>query len=191
MNQIPIQDLIRGLRERSDDEFGSAGVHEFLNDRPVDIDSLQKYLFWSDSYYTRNLIYKDERFEVMAICWEKGQVSTIHDHSDQKCWMTVAMGLLKGRNFAIDELDVEKGYCRLSETASFELSLQQAAMVDLGEPVHQVWNASDTDRTVSVHIYSKPYDRCRIYMPETNSFKEILLSYTSIDGQLCNGVSLE
>ena len=46
------------------------------------------------------------------------------------------------------------------------------------------------ERAVSIHIYSKPYDRCISYCRDTNTYKEVELFYTSIDGKLCDGIHL-
>jgi len=152
---------------------------------------MTRYFHWNADFYTRNLIYKDDRFEMMAICWEKGQVSRVHDHADQKCWMTVPIGKLKGQNFAVQEIDETRGYCKLIETNEFELTDCLAAKVDLEEPVHQILNLAEFDeRAVSIHIYSKPYDRCLSYCRDTDTFKEVKLCYTSIDGRLCDGIAL-
>ncbi len=186
-----VQTIIEGLREISDSEFVCQNVCDFLAANPVDVDSITKYFHWSPNFYTRNLIYKDARFEMMAICWEKGQVSRVHNHWDQRCWMTVPVGRLKGQNFAVAEIDESRGYCKLIETDSFELSDCLAAKVELEEPVHQVLNLPEFDeRAVSLHIYSKPYDRCLSYCRDTNTYKEVELFYTSIDGKICPNVTL-
>lgn len=186
-----VQTIIEGLRAIPDAEFVCQNVYDFLAANPVDVDSITKYFHWSPSFYTRNLIYKDARFEMMAICWEKGQVSRVHNHWDQRCWMTVPVGRLKGQNFAVAEIDESRGYCKLVETDSFELSDCLAAKVELEEPVHQVLNLPEFDeRAVSLHIYSKPYDRCLSYCRDTDTFKEVELFYTSIDGKLCPNVTL-
>lgn len=186
-----VEVLIAGLKSISDDDFTCDNVYQFLADTPVDVDSITRYFNWSESFYTRNLIYKDDRFEMMAICWEKGQVSRIHNHSDQKCWMTVPVGRLLGQNFAVAEIDESRGFCKLVETDTFELSESLAAKVELEEPVHQILNLAEYDqRSVSIHIYSKPYDRCLSYCRETDTFKEVQLCYTSIGGKLCDSVIL-
>jgi cysteine dioxygenase len=183
--------VISGLRSIEDDKFTCDNVYQFLAENPVDVDSISQYFFWSGTCYTRNLIYRDDRFEMMAICWDKGQVSRIHNHSEQKCWMTVPVGRLKGQNFAVEEIDETRGYCRLAETNDFELSECLAAKVDLEEPIHQILNLADYDeRAVSLHIYSKPFDRCLSYCRDTHTFKEVNLCYTSIDGKLCDNVVL-
>ena len=191
MQRIPVNQLVDALTNIPDADFVCDTVHSFLLENPVEFGSLQKYLHWSPEFYTRNLIYKDDRFEMMAVCWEKGQASRIHNHSEQRCWMTVPWGRLKGQNFAVDEIDPSKGFCKLRETDSFELSESLAAKVELEEPIHQIMNPEEFDgRAVSVHIYSKPFDRCISYCRDTDTFKEVKLYYTSIDGKLCDGVSL-
>jgi len=191
MNRIPIHNLIDGLREIPDAEFDCQPVYDYLGRNPIEVDSIQKYLFWSPDFYTRNLIYKDERFEMMAICWEPGHVSRIHNHCDQRCWMTVPIGRLKGQNFAVEEIDESSGYCKLKETDTFEMADCVAAKVELEEPIHQILNLPEYDgRAVSIHIYSKPYDHCLSYCRDTDTFKDVKLYYTSVDGKLCEGVRL-
>jgi cysteine dioxygenase len=189
MRTHKIQTIVDGLRLLSDEDFTCDLVYQYLSETPVDVDSISPYFFWSGKNYTRNLIHKNERFELMAICWEPGQVSRIHNHAEQKCWMTVPVGRLTGQNFSPQEMDEERGHCRLVETDSFELSDCLTAKVELEEPIHQILNLHD-DRAVSVHIYSKPFDRCLSYCRETDTFKEVPLFYTSVEGKLCDSVQL-
>ncbi|MEP6787165.1 MAG: cysteine dioxygenase family protein [Acidobacteriota bacterium] len=191
MTTNKIEKIIDGLKAIGDDEFTCDNVYQFLADTPVEVDSITRYFQWSPDFYTRNLIYKDDRFEMMAICWEKGQVSRVHNHSEQKCWMTVPVGRLRGQNFAVAEIDASRGFCRLVETDTFELSDCLAAKVELEEPVHQILNLPEFDqRSVSIHIYSKPYSSCLSYCRDTHTFKEVPLFYTSIGGELCDSVTL-
>lgn len=191
MKKVRIESLVEGLRSISDEEFTCDNVYRFLGENPVDVETITQYFFWSKNFYTRNLIFKDERFEIMAICWEKGQVSRVHNHWEQKCWMMVPVGKLRGQNFRVIGMDEAAGFCKLEETDQFDLSDCLAAKVELEEPIHQVLNLPEFDeRAVSLHIYSKPYDRCLSYCRQTDTFKEVPLFYTSIGGRLCEGVNL-
>lgn len=191
MHKISIENLVEGLRSIPDEEFVCDNVYQFLGQNPVEVDSITRFFHWSDNCYTRNLIYKDDRFELMAICWERGQVSRVHNHSEQRCWMMVPVGKLRGQNFAVEEMDEARGYCKLIETDTFDLSDCLAAKVELEEPIHQVLNLPEfNERAVSLHIYSKPYDKCLSYCRDTDTFKEVPLFYTSIDGKLCDGARL-
>ena len=191
MKTVKIENLIEGLREISDADFQCDNVYRFLAENPVDVDSIAPYLFWSEKFYTRNLIYKDERFELMVLCWDKGQVSRVHNHADQMCWMTVPIGKLRGQNFSVVEIDEEKQHCLLKETDNYDLSDCLAAKVELDEPIHQILNLPEfNERAVSLHIYSKPFDKCLSYCRETNRFSEVPLFYTSINGELCRDIKL-
>jgi cysteine dioxygenase len=191
MKKVGVENLIEGLRAIPEAEFTCENVYQFLGENQVEIDTLAPYVFWSEKFYTRNLIYKDERFEMMAICWEKGQVSRVHNHADQKCWMTVVAGRLRGQNFRVLEIDESKNFCKLEQTDHFDLFDCLAAKVELEEPIHQILNLPEfDDRAVSLHIYSKPFDNCLCYCRDTDTFKTVPLFYTSIDGRLCEGISL-
>ncbi len=191
MQTVKIENLIDGLRAIPEAEFKCDNVYQFLRENSVDVASIEKYLHWSEKFYTRNLIYKDERFEMMAICWNKGQVSRIHNHADQMCWMTVPVGKLRGQNFRILEIEEANGFCKLQETDQFDLSDCLAAKVELEEPVHQILNLSEFDeRAVSLHIYSKPFEKCLSYCRETDRFAEVSLYYTSVRGKLGSNIKL-
>jgi cysteine dioxygenase len=188
---VKIDKLVNGLCSISDEDFNCDNVYEFLNENPIEIDSISPFFFWSEKFYTRNLIYKDARFELMTLCWETGQASRIHNHADQRCWMTVPVGKLRGQNFKAIELDEDKNYCKLEETFMFDLSDCLTAKVELEEPIHQILNLPEfNERAVSLHVYSKPFDSCLSYCNQTHRFSEVKLNYTSIKGTLCNGISL-
>jgi hypothetical protein len=50
---------------------------------PLDSSTLARHLFFSQSHYTRNLMFKCGLFEVIANCWEVGQASGFHNHRGQ------------------------------------------------------------------------------------------------------------
>ncbi len=191
MKTVKVENLIEGLCAIPDAEFTCDNVYQFLAGNPVDVDSIVPYFHWSEKFYTRNLIFKNERFEMMAICWNKGQVSKVHNHADQMCWMTVPVGKLRGQNFRAVEIDEAKNFCRLEETNKFDLSDCLTAKVELEEPIHQILNLPEFEsRAVSLHIYSKPFNRCLCYCRDTDTFKEVSLAYTSIGGKLCPSIEL-
>jgi len=191
MKTVKIENLIKGLCKISDADFTCDNVYQFLNENPIEIDSIAHFFFWSERCYTRNLIHKDARFELMTLCWERGQISRIHNHADQNCWMSVPLGKLRGQNFRAVETDEENWLCKLEKTDNFDLSDCLTAKVELEEPIHQILNLPEFEsRAVSLHIYSKPFDKCLSYCLETDKFSEVPLFYTSINGKLCDGVKL-
>ncbi|HYO63870.1 MAG TPA: cysteine dioxygenase family protein [Pyrinomonadaceae bacterium] len=187
MPTIPLGQLVEGLCAIGPEDFCVGNVHDFLLRHPVEVSSLEPYLFFNKEHYTRNLIFKNELFELLAICWEAGQCSLIHNHAEQNCWMTMPVGRLRVQNFRVAEQDERTNSCRIERTDFFDLHKTAAAEVDPGEPVHQVLNLPEfRERAVSLHLYSKPFDKCRVYSTARNQFSEISLCYHSQYGRLCS-----
>src|SRR3712207_6579163 len=113
MQTLKIDKFLNRLREIPESRFCVGNVYDFLRENPVCKDSLSPYVFFSRNFYTRNLIFKNELFEMMAVCWDVGQASLIHDHAEQSCWMTMPVGKLRIKNFRIVEQDLSRNYCRL------------------------------------------------------------------------------
>ena len=118
-SKCSIQEFIRELRSLSRPQFTLEGVHEFLRKHPIDPSSLEKYLFFRKSHYTRNLIDKSDLYEVLSICWEAGQKSQIHNHRGQNCWMAVPLGRLLVQNYRIVGGNDGTEHCELAESSRY------------------------------------------------------------------------
>lgn len=190
--EIQIDQFIKELSQIPEQDFKVGNIYDFLLAHPVEKESLTPYLFFSKKLYTRNLIFKNELFEVMALCWDVGQESRIHNHSEQNCWMTIPIGKLFIQNFQELEKNYEENYSWIKPSTAIVLRNDfHAAEVDLEEPIHQVCNLdSFRERAVSLHIYSKPYDKCLVYNPPKKHVSEVNLFYTSVDGRLSDGIKL-
>ncbi len=185
MKSISISEFVAGLSRLPAQAFSVGAVYDYLKEHCVDEVTLKPYLFFQAEHYTRNLIFKNDLFELMAICWDVGQASSIHNHSRQNCWMAVPMGKLRVQNFRVVEQNESVGFCRLARTDALDIHRHSPAEVDPTEPVHQVLNLSEFgERAVSLHIYSKPYDRCLVYSLEEHGYQEVKLTYTSEYGKL-------
>jgi hypothetical protein len=191
MEIVNIDQFVAGLCSIPEDDFEVERVAEFVKEHPVDEQSLRPYMFFSKSHYTRNLIFKNSLFELIAICWEVGQVSRIHNHHNQNCWMAVPMGRLRVQNFRVVEQDEKTGYCHLEPTEAFNIHRSMPTSVDPAEPVHQVLNLSEfNERALSLHVYSRPYDACLVYALAQNHYAQVPLHYSSEYGTLCKGEQL-
>ena len=166
-------------------EFTLSNVEDFLREHTINPETLGPYLFFSKASYTRNLIFKNELFECLTICWDIGQVGRIHNRRGQHCWMATPIGRLRVQNFRVEDRDPEAGTCRLVATNSFDMDTDHPATVDPHEPVHQVLNLREFGkRAVSVHIYLHPFDSCEVYSLEKGTYFDAPLYYTSEYGQL-------
>ena len=183
---VPIEKLVSGLRKLSEDDFiGISGTLRYLTANPVDSESLQPYLFWNPQHYTRNLIDKTELYELLAICWEVGMGSSIHNHKDQNCWMAAPIGRLAVQNYRVISEDLATQCCEIAPTDVVEITAAQPVAVDPLNPVHDVRNLREwNQRAVSLHVYSRPFNSCIVYSCEQGSCGEIGLNYASMYGKI-------
>lgn len=185
--QISIQDFVTELRRFSQPAFERTDqILRFLQETPVLAETLSPYLTWDRQHYTRNLIDKTPLYELIAICWEVGQSSSVHNHRDQNCWMAVPIGRLLVGNYHLVSQDIAAGKCRLEPTDTVEMNPAQPCAVDPADPVHRVYNPREfKQRAVSLHIYSRPFDTCIVYSPEHGTCGEIQLHYNTQYGRPC------
>lgn len=187
MKQLPIDDFVTGLSKFPQSAFeGTDQILAFLESTTVMFHTLSPYLTWDSQHYTRNLIDKTPLYEMIAICWEVGQGSSVHNHRDQNCWMAVPIGRLLVGNYRVIAQDLEKGKCRLETAETLEMNATHPCAVDPKEPVHRVYNPREfNQRAVSLHVYSRPFDTCVVYSPAQGTCGEVKLHYNSQYGKPC------
>ena len=194
-----VSDFVEGLRDLEKEAITKARVLEYLSEVHLRADVLAPYVYWNDSFYTRNLIYRDDLFEVLTLCWLPGQKTPIHSHNGQLGWMLVLQGevtvdeyrylrcsspenrnvvgldcLAGGRNVELE--------CLTSTPASNDGSV---LTVDKRHTIHQIQNA-ETSRlgSVTLHIYSKPIDSCVAFDLQSHRCGRRSLHYYSVNGAL-------
>ena len=186
MNRVSIQGLVAQLHQLDQAAFiETETIRALLQRAPVDTDSLAPYLTWDRQHYTRNLIDRTPLYELMAICWEVGQASSVHNHRDQNCWMAVPVGRLQVENFHLVHQDLDAGRCQLEPLNTIEMNISHPCAVDPADPVHRVVNPREFgERAVSLHVYSRPFDTCVVYSPEQGTCGEIRLHFNTEYGKL-------
>lgn len=190
--KVAIDDFADRLSAIPEDEFTHQGVLDFLRENPVDARSLEPYLYFCREKYTRNLIRRTPLFELLAICWDVGQVSAIHNHRNQRCWMAIAHGKVQVQNFRLLRQDAAAQTCALEPTTRFLIDAEQPAEVDPEEPIHLVANpAAFGSRAVTLHIYSLPFDTCEVYDLKSGCYRDVKLANTTEFGVVKSDLKLE
>jgi len=117
-------------------------------------DDWKEYINFSESKYTRNLIFKNDYVEMLLICWNINQQSGIHDHPKNGCILRILDGILTEEVYRIDNnkpvLDT-KNIC-YKNNISYQMG-------ELG--LHNIVNKND--KTISLHIYSPPNHKPKYY----------------------------
>jgi len=189
---VSIQEFAEGLSAIPENEFTHNGVLDYLRRHRVSVDSLDPYLCFSAEHYTRNLVHRTPLFELIAICWDRGQKSAIHNHRDQRCWMAMAYGRVQVHNFRLVRRDPATHYCELEPTTHFIIDAERPAEVDPEEPIHQVTNpTSFGSRAVTLHIYSRPFDTCEVYDLKARRYEDVALVNTTEFGVLKSDLKVE
>ncbi len=183
--QLTIAEWVKSLAAIPVREFTLQNVQDYVVRHAVLPETLDKYCYFSKGSYTRNLIFKNDLFECMTVCWEVGQHSRIHNHRDQNCWMSAPIGRLRIQNYRVDNRDASKGTCHIVPTELYDLDAAHPTYVNPMEPVHEVMNLREFhQRAVSIHIYSKPFNTCEVYYRDKGAYLDVPLFFTSEYGKL-------
>jgi Cysteine dioxygenase type I len=163
----------------------------------VDASTLDRYVHFRDDTYTRNLIFRDDEIELMAVCWKPGQRTVIHTHNGQLGWMAVQQGHLAVINYkylgcnAADNQNVAGLDCLAGAT---ELDIDRREVqecypggpvntVDKVQTIHQVV-VQGSEPAISLHIYSRPIDSCVAFDLQKRCCYRRQLSYFSKYGDV-------
>jgi len=126
----------------------------------------RRYTLVDSTHYTRNLVGYDDKFTMLILVWDSGQISPIHDHAGASCWMKVLAGEMREDKYR----DGENGLDLYKTTT---LTAEDAAYIDDSWGYHKFGNARTDSIAVSLHIYSPPYSQCHV-LEEATGAKEMV-----------------
>ena len=147
-----VEDFVQGLKGFERELITQDRVRDFVQGTQLSMEALAPNAHFRDEYYTRNLIYRDDLFEVMAICWKHEQKTPVHTHNGQLGWMTIAQGEVAVHNYRylacncperqnVVGLDCLGGASHIElERLSTEVCTQQSGVstVDKLQSIHQI-----------------------------------------------------
>ncbi|WP_421765151.1 cysteine dioxygenase [Ekhidna sp.] len=148
-----IEALVHALNQC--EECGSH-VLEVMSNVNIPRSEFERYYSWRDDRYARNVLARNDNFEILLICWEKGQSSPIHDFNAQEAWIHPIEGMLREERFKINVDDD-----RLERVSNVLLGTDEFSyMNQIG--IHRYSNAYSA-RTVSLNIYRNPVTEWHVY----------------------------
>ena len=146
-----------------------------LKTMKLPIAEYEKYATWSSTCYTRNCIAENEDFELILICWERGQATAIHDHGGEECWVYFVEGEFR------ENIYTQGGKGRLNAVKTTIAKPGDVAyMIDF-MGYHNLENQSNK-RSMSLHLYAKPIKNCNVYDSKKNEFVRKEMSYDNVEG---------
>jgi cysteine dioxygenase len=151
-----------------------ARMQDILDRLMVTTEEAQPHALFSEKRYARNLVYKDGQFEIMIMCWNAGQRSSIHDHAGSLGGIKILQGELTECLFG----RAANGMIKSLSSAEYAI---EGARVEETSLIHQISNLqAGNGRTVSVHIYVPPLVRMNVYSLEDPAVRNILPQYFSL-----------
>ncbi|HTR26425.1 MAG TPA: cysteine dioxygenase family protein [Terriglobales bacterium] len=198
-----VGDFIAALQELEGSPITTARVLDFLSQTRPSAEALAPYILWSSDHYTRNLIYRDQFFEVLALCWLPGQHTPVHTHDGQLGWVTMVQGELDCRDYRFVRPPLEERsdptdsqfrpyFSARSRRVDVELLASticvadgSVVVVDRRRTTHQIANLEHSRHgSVSLHIYSKPIERCVQFDETSRCWERRPLQYHNMNGVL-------
>lgn len=147
-----IQELVRELLRHKD----PAAYGSILERYNVPGRDLEPYFRWNTRHYTRTCIQRNEAFELLVICYEPGQRTSIHDYDSQLAWIHPVVGEVVEERFAVSP---DGGLRKMREVRLYpgtDDSLTQAT------GIHRFANRGP-ERAVTLNLYAKPMSKWRMY----------------------------
>lgn len=138
------------------------------------------FALFAPGSYTRNLVARNEWFELLLLCWDIGQESPVHNHAGQNCWMAVLEGDIEEVQF---DCPTSEAPCSLAPRGSKLFTRGKVAFINDDIALHLVRPRAG-QRGVSLHLYSRPIETCKMYDPATGRVALRRMGYHSIRGAL-------
>lgn len=169
MNKIhKIQDLVKEMNSSEIQSFPS-----ILKRLDLDSSELSAYESWDKQGYSRNCMEKNDRYELLLLCWNPGDRTPIHNHGGQRCWVYQISGEIEEIRFDTSDSEPKEIYRQT-------LKPNQLTYIDDAMACHVLANPGDV-RSVSIHVYAAPIENCEIYNSEKKCFEQKELSYHNFD----------
>jgi cysteine dioxygenase len=194
-----VDDFIHGLTSFERELITKEAVARYCDSMRLSADALKPYSFFHDDFYTRNLVYRDDLFEVMVICWRAGQKTTIHTHNGQLGWMDMPQGEVLVHNFQyigcnaaenqnVVGLDCLAGATEIHLDRKATINCHQGGPIYTVDKLHTIHQIENPDAAkagvVSLHIYSLPIDSCVAFDMEHQRCFRRSLAYYSKNGKI-------
>jgi 3-mercaptopropionate dioxygenase len=134
----------------------------------------ERYRWGEPDRYTRHLLHKDpnNRFIVLSLVWQPGQVTPIHDHA---CWGV--MGIVDN---TLEEICYDRAdFCELEQSRGTDVGKGGVAyLLPPYEEIHRIGNTSNKP-TISLHVYGRDLDEINVFDQVTGKVSPMRIKYYS------------
>lgn len=176
---ITVSGLIKALRNKPQ----PVSYLSILNAIDIPQREFEQFYYWTNDHYSRISLTKSNDFELLLVCWEKGQNSSIHDFDSQEAWIHPIQGEI------IEEQFVQTGN-RLEKVSAVRLGPSEFSYMAEPISIHRYSNSYES-RTVSLHLYAGPVEKWKAYDEKTLETSQRTVQYDIVhqfdnDGRVIN-----
>ena len=134
---------------------GLKELNEKLESMQVDIEALKRNIRFVEKGYQRNVLKKNEHYELVAICWRPEQETQIHDHVGSDCAFLILEGV------STETVYTPNGENLVQEQLKREYSPGEVCAAE-EQDIHKVSNETGGD-LINLHVYTPPLSGFKIY----------------------------
>jgi cysteine dioxygenase len=178
--RTPVAQLLHDLRALGDLRRHGEAVDARLEGFTTPVDRLVRDLPLPRAGYARTLVYRDDAFELLLLTWAPGSAAPIHDHAGEDCWLVPLAGAFDVDDYGLVGSDERRAW--LVPLRSRRLGEGELDRRDAHEPLHAVRAA--TPVALSLHVYARPIDRCRVFDLAHGTWSWRRLDYDRVAPQL-------
>jgi uncharacterized NAD(P)/FAD-binding protein YdhS/predicted metal-dependent enzyme (double-stranded beta helix superfamily) len=158
-SRLTLDDLILEIKQVSNQELKLDRLRDWMARLDLKDMAIEEHICFDTQSYQRQILYRDSSFEIVLVCWQPGQFSTIHDHNGSLNVTRVYRGILTSRTFNRNDSVTGKVFPLLWE----EKYLQKDELVEVDrDRIHQLANTSEQN-LVTLNLYAKPLQQMRVY----------------------------
>ncbi len=162
MSQAPllsIGELVRELLRGSEPQrFGS-----ILARYTFPSHDLLPYLRWNQRHYTRTCVVRNDRFELLVVCFEAGQRTSIHDYDSEVAWIHPLMGEVVEERFRKEE-------GKLVVESTSRLVTGRMGSLTREDSIHR-FTATGPGRAITLNLYAPAMSQWRVYDEGTGNMR--------------------
>jgi len=151
-NTLTLDQLVAAL----DKGPGAEGYLHVLRSAEVSTAELERHSSWHEKHYTRNCIAQREAYELLLICYEPGQRTSIHDHDSQQAYIHPVTGHIVEERF---EPVADGG---LRQVSCVVLDKDSFSYLSIGHSIHRCTNPGP-GRAMTLNLYARPLRKWKVY----------------------------
>lgn len=144
----------------------------------IPLSDYDAFMHFSSKHYFRNCISKSDEYELILLCWDIDQNTAIHCHDEKECFVQILQGDILEEQYSLDQDNMA-----MVHNGTEILTEGDTSFIDDGKLFHSLQNVGSS-RAISLHLYMKPIQKCKIYDPNTGCLSTKSLSYNSYLGEL-------